>query len=105
MRGYRAILAKRFKEKGLTQSEVSKRIGYSSGSTVGMMLRGDRTIGREDLERMCEVAGITLIELASLSDDLKLTTTHEATEAASILDALPPEKRELAMQMLRAIKG
>lgn len=104
MRAYRIILAQKLKEAGLRQSDVAKALGYNSPSAIGMMLSGKRGIGRMELEKMCDLAGITLVDLSNMSDDLKLTNTPEASEGASIIDALPPDKRELALQMLRAIK-
>ena len=103
MRSYRTILAARLKAAGLRQSDVARELGYNSPSAIGMMLAGKRGIGRMELERMCSLAGITLVELAAKSDDLKLTNTPEATEGAGIIDGLSPEKRALAIQMLKAM--
>lgn len=104
MRAYRVILAQKLKDAGHRQSDVAKALGYSSPSAIGMMLRGERQIGRQELEKMCELAGITIIELAGLSNDLKITKTEEALEGAEILDGLPPAELAAAMAMLRALR-
>lgn len=104
MRPHLPILARLLKEQGLTQTEVAKRLGYQSGSAVGMMLRGERGMGREELEKLCEMAGITVATLASMSGDLKLTNTPEAVEAASIIDEVTPEQRAALMPLLRAYR-
>lgn len=105
MRAYRSILAQKLKEAGYRQSDVAKALGYNSPSAIGMMLRGSRSIGREELLKMCELAGISLVELAGLSDDLKITKTTEALEGAEILDSLPPDQLAAAIAMLRALRG
>lgn len=103
MRKHLTILASLLKAQGLTQKAVADRLGYDSASAVGMMLRGERLVGREELMRMCELAGVTLVQLASMSDDLRIARTAEAAEGAAILDELTPEQRLAAIAMLRAM--
>lgn len=55
---------------------------------------------------MCELAGMTLIELASQSDDLPgFSKRKGVAEAASILDNLTDEKYAAALSMLRALQS
>jgi transcriptional regulator with XRE-family HTH domain len=104
MRSHLSILAQLLKEQGLTQTQVAARLGYKSGSAVGMMLRGERGMGREELEKMCELAGITVAILAAQSDDLVLTKRPEAVEAATIIDDASPEELAALMPLLRAYR-
>ena len=104
MRKHLDILSALLDERGLTQGEVAKRLGYKSASAVGMMLRGERGMSRDVLERMCELAGISLVSLAAQSDDLKVTKRAEALEAAKIIDELTEEQLAALMPLLRSYR-
>lgn len=104
MRSHLAILKSLLKEKNLTQEDVAKALGYKSASAVGMMLRGERAMARVVLEKTCELAGITLVALADMSDDLRLTQTADAVEGATIIDGMTPEERAAIMPLLRAYR-
>ena len=104
MRKHRAILANLLKEKGYSHAKLASLLGYNSASAVGMMLRGQRLMGREELTKMCELAGITILELASMSDDLILTKRPESAEAAVILDAMSAAELMAIMPLLRSYK-
>lgn len=55
---------------------------------------------------MCELAGMTIIELAAVSDDMPgFSKRKGVAEGASILDDLPDAQFEAAMQMLRAMQA
>lgn len=105
MASYRQVLANLFRLAGLRQSDVAARMGYKSASAIGMMLSGQRAIGRKELELMCQIANTTLVELAAQSDDLKLANTYEAIAAADIMDSMPQDMREDALTMLKAMRA
>lgn len=105
MRSHLLILSQLLKAQGLRQSDVAKALGYQSASAVGMMLRGERTMGREELEKMCTLAGITVVALAAESNDLHLAKRPEAIEGAAILDEITPEELAAAMALLRAYRA
>lgn len=104
MRKHLDILSSLLEERGLTQGKVAKLLGYKSASAVGMMLRGERGMNRETLEQMCELAGISIVSLAAMSDDLKVTKRAEAVEAASIVDELSQEQLAALMPLLRSYR-
>lgn len=55
---------------------------------------------------MCELAGMTIIELAAQSDDMPgFAKRKEVAEGASILDSLSDEEFNAAMAMLRAFRA
>lgn len=105
LRQHKVILARLLKEAGYSHASAAKAIGYSSGSAVGMMLRGERGLGMEDLKKLCDLAGVSVVTLASMSDDLMLTTSPETAEIARELDGMTPEQRAAVRQMIAAIKG
>ena len=104
MRAHLSILAALLKGKGLSQAEVANALGYKSQAMVSMMLRGVRPVGRQELELMCELAGVTVVSLAAMSDDLVLTKRPEALEGAAILDEIPAEQLAAVMGLLRAYR-
>lgn len=101
MRQHLVILKDLLEAKGVGQKALAAALGLDSPSAAGMKLRGERGMTREELRIMCEKAGITILHLASISDDLVLTKYPETLEGASILDDLPAEDRDQAMFYLR----
>ncbi len=105
MRAHLTILASLLKEAGVSQKEVATALGYKSQAMISMMLRGERPVGRAELERMCELAGVTIVGLAGMSDDLVLTKRPEALEGAAILDEIPAEQLAAVMGLLRSYRS
>lgn len=97
------VLASLFKAAGLTQADVAARMGYNAPSMISMALNGKRNLGRKELLRMCEIAGVTLAHLASMSDDLHITETSEAIQAAEIIDKLPEDMRTDALDFIKGL--
>lgn len=104
VRKHTVILARLLKAKGLRQEDVARALGYKSPSAIGMMLRGERAMGREELEKMCELAGITILALAEQSDDLHLAKRAEAIEAAAIIDEMSSDDLARLMPLLRGYR-
>ncbi len=105
MSGHLEILAALFEEAGLSHAKIAKALGWDSPSTVGNKLRGERRTQLAELEQMAHLVGWTLARLAEASDDLTLTEHPEAVAAATLVDGLPPEKRALALELLKAMAG
>ena len=80
-------------------------MGWKSPATVGHKLRGRNDWNPGELERMCELAGMTVVMLAEQSDDLVLTRRPEALEAASIVDQMTPAQVEAVMHLLRSYRN
>ena len=105
MRAHLSILSSILRKNGVSQSAVAKALGYKSQSMVSMMLRGERPVGKAELEQMCQLAGITIIALAEMSDDLVLTKRPESVEGAAILDEIPAEQLAAVMGLLRSYRS
>ena len=105
VRKHLPILKALLAEKGIRQAEVAKRLGLASPSAAGMKLRGERGMERRELEIMCEMAGITIVALAAMSDDLILAKRATTVEGAAILDELDPTDLEYVMGQLRLLKS
>jgi hypothetical protein len=104
MRQHLLILKALLEQRGVKQGVLADALGLTSPSAAGMKLRGERGMTREELRIMCEMAGITIMSLAAMSDDLVLTEYPESVEAAAILDQLTPEDRAAAMLYIRHIR-
>lgn len=104
MRSHRAILAAALKAKGLSHAAIAKAMGWDSPGTAGHKLRGRNKWGPGELERMCELAGLTIVMLAEQSDDLVLTKRREAVEAAAIVDEMTDSELVLFMANIRAYR-
>lgn len=104
MRKHRDILASVLKRNGHTHVTIAKAMGWKSPGSAGHKLTGRTDWSEGELANMCELAGITIIELASLSDDmLGFSKRKGVAEGASILDNLSDAKFEAAMAVLRAM--
>ena len=104
MRQHLTILAHMLKDKGLRQEDIALALGYKSPSAVGMMLRGERGMDRGVLERMCKLAGTTIVALSAISDDLHLAKRAESIESAAIIDDMTPEELAAVMPLLRSYR-
>lgn len=89
-------------DKGLKQGEVAKLMGFKSASAVGMKLRGERDITREELALMCKLAGTTIVELASISEGLAIGNHKDTTEIAARADRLTKEQRNAVLALVRS---
>lgn len=98
MKPHREILRDLYRAHGITLDAIAKRMGWRSPRTVAHKLHGARDWASGELERMCEIAGITLVQLAELSSDLQVTKTQEAVTVARLVDALPLADRERVLQ-------
>lgn len=103
MREHRRILASILKAQGLSHADIAKRMGWDSPSAVGNKLRGERDWKSGELERMCEIANLTVIQLAEMSDDLVLARHQETVTLARIVDELTPAQREQALQYVKSL--
>lgn len=103
MAGHLKILSQLFRDKGIKQSDVAQKMGYNSPSAISMILAGKRGIGRKELLQMCEIAGVSLTQLAGLSDDLHLTETAEALQGATLIDAMPESMRQDVLDILKGM--
>ena len=107
MKTYRYILKTKLQEKGLTQRQIAKAMGWSGNSAVSLVLSGGRDWAEGELSRMCELAGVSILWLAANSDDLVIAEHKESVDIASISDTLSPEARQtlllLAKQMQNTI--
>ena len=104
MRSYRLILSAALKQAGYTHETLAKAMGWKSDATAGHKLRGRNEFKPGELARMCELAGMTIVSLAAMSDDLHVTKRKEAVEGAVILDDLPPDQLAAMMNMLRTMR-
>lgn len=102
MRSYLRILASALQKAGLSHRDIATAMGWKSPGAVGHKLRGIRPITHGELERMCELAGITLVDLAAASDDLRIVKKPKAAELASIGDGLSDEKLALLLTIARS---
>ena len=105
MRQHLQILARLLKDADISQQSAAERIGHKSGSTVGMMLRGERGMSRNDLESLCALVGITVVDLAAMSDDLIVTKHPESARLAALVDKLPAKIRLALLQSAEAYEN
>ena len=99
---HRVVLAHLLKQQGITLQAVADVMGWKSPRAVAHKLKGERDWATGELEKMCKIVGITLIELAEMSNDVHVTRTPEAMTAARIMDNASPLERERMMQFLLA---
>jgi hypothetical protein len=101
VRDHRTNLKALYDAMGLTLPDIAKQMGWKSPRTVAMKLDGKRDWKSGELERMCKIAGTTLVRLAEISSDLQPTKHKEALKAASLVDRIDdPELRAKAIKEL-----
>ena len=101
MRYHRIILKQLLDSKPeITLPVIAAHMGWKSPRTAAMKLSGERGWKTGELAKMCEIVGITVVQLSEMSDDLILTKHAQSVTAARIIDAMPLAKREAALQYL-----
>lgn len=100
MRNYRDILKAKLKEAGLTQKTIAKQMGWVTQGAVSNKLLGKRDWVEGELQRMCELAGVTILWLAANSDDLKIAANRSTIEIALLVDSLSEAKRQGLISLL-----
>lgn len=101
MRTYRSILQEKLKESGLNQRQIAKAMGWANQATVSLRLSGKREWGENELQRMCELAGITIIWLAENSDDLVIADNKKAVTIAALADKLSESQRDAVLALIQ----
>ena len=104
MRNHRTILKQLLAAKELTLPAIAAGMGWKSPRTVAFKLSGQHDWKTGELQRMCEIAGITIIRLAELSDDLVLTKHPESVTAARLIDSMTASQREQVIQYILSIE-
>lgn len=105
MTSHRVILKKLLKAQGLTLPEIARRMGWKSPRAVAHKLKGSRDWATGELQKMCKIAGITLVQLAAQADDIFLTKTGEALELARIADDLSAEDRRELLERAKRLQA
>lgn len=106
MAGHRQVLAGKFKEIGATHRDIAIAMGWKSAGTVGHKLTGRRDWSEGELPKMCALAGISLLQLSELSDDMPgYYHRKDIAEAVDILDKLPEAEFHSIMIILRSLKS
>lgn len=103
MRSYRAILSAKLKEAGLNQRQIAKAMGWSNQATVSLRLSGKRDWGEGELQRICELAGVTVLWLSENSDDLVLADNKKSVTIAALADKLSDEQRDAVISLIRSM--
>ena len=103
MRTYRDILKAKLKEAGLTQKTIAKQMGWVTQGAVSNKLLGKRDWVEGELQRMCELAGITVAWLAENSDDLVITKNRSAAAIASKADQLTEDQRKVILSLMESM--
>lgn len=103
MRSYRAILKSKLQETGLSQRVIAEKMGWGSNSTVSQKLAGKRDWSEGELQRMCEIAGITVTWLAENSDDLVIAKNRTTTSIAAMADQLTEEQRAILLSLAKSM--
>jgi transcriptional regulator with XRE-family HTH domain len=105
MRTYRSILKSKLREVGMTQKGIAARMGWASQGTVSFKLNGDRDWSEGELQRMCELAGVTVAWLAENSDDLVITKNKKSITIASKADGLTEAQRDLVLSLIESMNS
>jgi transcriptional regulator with XRE-family HTH domain len=105
MRTYRSILKAKLREAGLTQKDIATRMGWATQGAVSYKLNGVRDWAEGELQRMCDLAGVTVAWLAENSDDLVITKNRKSATIASKADNLSESQRDLVLSLIESMNS
>lgn len=102
-----AVLSRR-KQLGLTQEELATRVGTSK-QMVSKYEKGQRSPKVAMANAFADALETTLNEMLDIPEEeqpiLKLPQTEEARFVSMAMDKMPPEYREKAVNVLKAMYG
>ena len=105
MRNYRSILKSKLREAGLTQKQIATHMGWATQGAVSYKLNGIRDWSEGELQRMCELAGVTVAWLAENSDDLVITKNRKSITIATKADNLSDSQRDLVLSLIESMNS
>ncbi len=105
MTTHRTILKDKLKESNIGHREIAERMGWASNATVSLKLAGKRDWSNRELERMCNIAGVTILWLADNSSDLVLARHKASISIALGADSLTDEQRQVVLSLINQMKS
>jgi transcriptional regulator with XRE-family HTH domain len=87
-------------ERGWTQTELARRCGFASRSTINKYEKGERDLSLDSAKKVASALGVDADWLI-FGDD----TENMKNEISRLFDMLPPEKQEAVLQFLRSMLG
>lgn len=104
MKSHRDVLAKALKDNGHTHRSIALAMGWKSPASAGHKLTGRTDWSEGELARMCELAGMTIVELVAASNDMPgYFKSKVAAEAAALLDRLSDEQLDAVRSLLKVM--
>lgn len=82
-------------EKGMTQEELGKKLGYKSRTSINKIETGERDIPRSQLKRIANILGVSPISLLGLEDE----TVSEAEKTPSVPERTKDELRTILNEL------
>jgi hypothetical protein len=79
-------------------------MGWATQGAVSHKLNGRRDWAEGELQRMCELAGVTVLWLAENSDDLVITRNKQALKVASLADSLTDSQLAAVLSLMESMK-
>jgi ORF050 len=90
-------------EKGITQTDISEYLNVTS-STVSDWCNGNKYPRIDKMQRIADLLGVYMSDLTD-AEKTEVTLKTETKEAIRILESLPDNLREAALEQLKALSG
>lgn len=88
-------------EKGITQTDISEKLNVTS-STVSDWCNGNKYPRVDKMQRLADLLDVYMSDLTDV-DKVKAPLKTETKEAIKILESLPDNLREAALEQLKAL--
>jgi transcriptional regulator with XRE-family HTH domain len=105
---FRKIFRKLREEKGITQEELAKALGYKNNSYISRIERGDFLPARDKLKKMAKILKVPFKELDSLLFEAKVKEFGiKKPELLALFRDIPylPELQDLGLKSLKCPWG
>lgn len=88
-------------EQGMSQTELAKKCGYSNRSTITKIEKGERNLSSGKIQKIANALGVKPSVLMDGEDEINDINS----EILALLDAMPEQKRENAIEYLKFLSN
>lgn len=88
-------------EQGMSQTELAKKCGYSNRSTITKIEKGERNLSSGKIQKIANALGVKPSVLMDGEDEINDINS----EILALLEAMPEQKRENAIEYLKFLSN
>lgn len=89
-------------EKGWSQSDLAKKVGYKDKTAIAHIEKGERDISRSKIAAFASALGVSPTYLLDGKENSPTELSEGERELLELFRSLPEDKQRLALEMIKA---